>query len=265
MPSTEAGSRPNSRLTTERSKRSFRLSIVLLPLTGRAAGVFKLVQDGGGLAAQGDFSSPELRILGQPATNVRGGLEWKDGVLHLNGLIFTLFTGTVSGNFSLRPVTGDLRYRSRRERPGPCRHPARARTGSSTWAWEARAFSARTGRRASSRSRTCCIRHFRRPRPREIGPWAISKDRIDLDIRGSFLPGANEFQMLFKLPLYKDSISADIKGTLQRPRPSPALERGEGTPQLPRRDPRLEDGPRSRRGRSTSRALFFPCPGSPTP
>jgi hypothetical protein len=184
---------------------------VILPLTGRARGVFKLVQDGGGLQLKGDFSSPELRILGQPATNVRGGLEWKDGVLHLSGLSFTLFNGTVGGDFSLRPVGGDFDI----DLAGKGLDLAAVEPGLNGKLNLGLGGKGVFGKdRPTGKFEVLDLLYSPFQKTEARGDWSLSylEDRIDLDIRGSFLPGSNDFQVLLKLPLYQDSISADVKG-----------------------------------------------------
>ena len=184
---------------------------VILPLTGRARGVFKLVQDGGGLQLKGDFSSPELRILGQPATNVRGGLEWKDGVLHLSGLSFTLFNGTVGGDFSLRPVGDDFDI----DLAGKGLDLAAVEPGLNGKLNLGLGGKGVFGKdRPTGKFEVLDLLYSPFQKTEARGDWSLSylEDRIDLDIRGSFLPGSNDFQVLLKLPLYQDSISADVKG-----------------------------------------------------
>lgn len=184
---------------------------VLLPLTGRARGVFKLVQDGGSLQLKGDFSSPELRILGQPATNVRGGLAWKDGALHLSGLSFTLFNGTIAGDFSLRPVGGDFDI----DLAGKGLDLAAVEPGLNGKLNLGLGGKGVFGKdRPTGKFEVLDLLYSPFQKTEARGDWALGylEDRIDLDIRGSFLPGSNEFQMLFKLPLHQDSISVDIKG-----------------------------------------------------
>ena len=184
---------------------------ILLPLAGRARGVFKLVQDGGDLQFKGDFSSPELRFLGQPAANVRGGLAWKDGAVHLSGLSFTLFNGMVGGDFSLRPVGGDFDI----DLVGKGLDLAAVAPGlNGKLNLDLRGKGVFGKDRPTGKFEVLdlLVSPFQKTEAR--GDWALGylEDRIDLDVRGGFLPGLNEFQMLFRLPLYQDSISADIKG-----------------------------------------------------
>ena len=185
---------------------------IILPLTGRARGVFKLVQEGVSLQLKGDFSSPELRILGQPATNVRSGLEWKDGILHLSGLGFTLFNGTVGGDFSLRPLRGDFDINLAGKgldltavQPGLNGKLNLDLGGKGVFGKD----------RPTGKFEILDLLYLPFQKTEARGDWYLSylEDRIDLDIRGDFLPGSNDFQLLFKLPLYRDSIEADIKGS----------------------------------------------------
>jgi hypothetical protein len=184
---------------------------VLLPLTGRAKGVFKLVQDAGGLQLKGDFSSPELRILGQPATNVRGGLAWKDGTLDLSGLGFMFFNGTVGGDFSLKPVGGDFDI----DLAGKGMDLAAVQSGLNGKLNFGLGGKGVFGKdRPSGKFEVLDLLYppFQKTEARGDCALGYLEDRIDLDIRGSFLPGSNDFQMLFKLPLHQDSILGDIKG-----------------------------------------------------
>ena len=185
---------------------------IILPLTGRARGVFKLVQEGMSLQLKGDFSSPELRILGQPATNVRSGLEWKDGILHLSGLGFTLFNGTVGGDFSLRPLRGDFDINLAGKgldltavQPGLNGKLNLDLGGKGVFGRD----------RPTGKFEILDLLYLPFQKTEARGDWYLSylEDRIDLDIHGDFLPGSNDFQLLFKLPLYRDSIEADIKGS----------------------------------------------------
>lgn len=185
---------------------------VILPLTGRAKGVFSLVQDGGSLQLKGNFSSPELRILGQPAATVKGGLEWNDGSLHLSGLSCMLFNGMAGGDFSLRPLSSDFDINLTGKGldltavwPGLNGKLNLNLEGKGTFGKD----------RPSGKFEVLDLLYYPFQKTEARGEWFLSYlgDRIDLDIRGGFLPGSNDFQAFFKLPLYQDSISGDIKGS----------------------------------------------------
>ena len=185
---------------------------IVLPLRGRASGAFKLVQQGLALELKGSFSSPELSLFGQPVRQCRGGLEWKDGVLRLTKLTGALHGGTVAGDFSLTFPRLDFDmdlagngFRLSEIRPGL--------GGTLDLALK--------GRGAFGTDRlggTFAIKGLVYQPVHDTdagGDWTIgfADDRLSLDIKGSFLPGGNEFRMTFELPLHKDEITADIKGS----------------------------------------------------
>jgi hypothetical protein len=186
---------------------------IVLPLRGRASGTFKLVQQGLAIELKGAFSSPEVFLLGQPARNCRGGLEWKDGTLRLTGLALGLYGGTVSGDLSLTfPRMGydmDLSGKGLRlsdVRPGLGGTLDFGLKGKGIFGTE------RPGGAFAIRGLV-----FQPVHDTDAGgEWTFgyADDRVGLDINGRFLPGGNEFRMTFDLPLHKDEITADIKGSI---------------------------------------------------
>ncbi|HEX2694932.1 MAG TPA: hypothetical protein VHP61_04210, partial [Acidobacteriota bacterium] len=185
---------------------------IVLPLRGRASGAFKLVQQDLAIEIKGAFSSPEISLLGQPIRKCRGGLEWKDGILRLTGLAGGLYGGAVAGDLALTfPQLGfdmDLSAKGLRLseiRPG----------------LEGTFDLGLKGRGVFGTDRpggAFAIKGLMFPPVHDTdagGEWTFgyADDRIGLDIKGSFLPGGNEFRMTFDLPLHKDEITADIKGS----------------------------------------------------
>ncbi len=185
---------------------------IVLPLRGRASGAFKLVQQGLAIELKGTFSSPAIFFLGQPIRTCRGGLEWKDGTLRLTGLTGGFYGGAIAGDLALTfPRLGfdmDLSLKGLQLseiKPGL--------EGTLDLGLKGR------GVFGTDRPRgTFAIKGltFTPVHDTEAGgEWTFgyAEDRIDLDFSGGFLPGGNEFRMTLDLPLHKDEITADIKGS----------------------------------------------------
>jgi hypothetical protein len=183
-----------------------------LPLRGRASGSFKLVQQGEALDLKGNFASPEISILGQPVRSCRGGLEWKNDALRLTKLSGVLYGGTVAGDLMMTfPRLGfdmDLSGKGfRLSEIGPGLEGTLELTlkGKGVFGTD------RPGGAFSGKGLVFPPIHD----TDAGGDWTFgyADDRISLDVIGGFLPGGNEFRMKFELPLHKDEITADIKGS----------------------------------------------------
>ena len=185
---------------------------IVLPIRGRASGAFKLVQEGLAIELKGAFSSREISFLGQPIRNCRAGLEWKGDTLRLTGITGGLFGGALSGNLALSfPKLGyDM------DLSGKGLRLSEIQSG-----LEGTLDLGLAGKGVFGTDRpggAFAIKGLLFPPVHDTdagGEWTFgyADDRIDLDIKGGFLPGGNEFRMTFDLPLHKDEITADIKGS----------------------------------------------------
>ena len=185
---------------------------IVFPVSGRGAGTFKLVQENSRLDFGGDFTSPGLLLFGQPATDVKGALQWKDGVLRFSGLQFTMLGGSVAGGLSISfpGLSYDMDLSGQGLRlsavmPGLQGLLDLDLKGKGTFGTD----------RPRGRFEIKNLLYAPLLKTAASGDWALNyiEDRIDLDIRGGFIPGVNEFQATLRLPLHKDEISADIKGS----------------------------------------------------
>jgi hypothetical protein len=187
---------------------------ITFPITGRASGSFKLVQQGLRLDFGGDFASRELRLLGQPATNAKGRVEWIGNELRLSRLDFSMFEGTVRGGLSLSfpGMAFDI------DLSGQGLQLASALPG-----LEGRLLLDLKGRgtfgtdRPKGKFEIQDLAYSPIQKTTTSGEWTLDyiEDRIDLDLKGGFRPGTNEYQLAFKLPLLKDDISVDCKGSIE--------------------------------------------------
>lgn len=185
---------------------------IVLPIRGRASGAFKLVQQGLDIALKGAFSGREISVLGQPVRNCRAGLEWKGDTLRLTGITGGFFGGTLSGNLAMTfPKLGydmDLSGKGLKL----------SEIGSGL---EGTLDLGLAGKGVFGTDRpggAFAVKGLLFPPVHDTdagGEWTFgyAEDRINLDIKGGFLPGGNEFRMTFDLPLHKDEITADIKGS----------------------------------------------------
>ncbi len=185
---------------------------IVLPLRGRASGAFKLVQQGPSIALKGTFSSRAISLLGQPVRDCRGGLEWKDDTLRLTRLTGGLYGGTVTGDLSLTfPRLGfDLDLSGAGVRLSEI---GSGLGGSLDLTLKGRGVfgTDRAGGTFAVKGLVFQPVHD----TDAAGDWTFGygNDRIGLEVKGGFLPGGNEFRMTIDLPLHKDEITADIKGS----------------------------------------------------
>ncbi len=185
---------------------------IVLPLRGRASGSFTLVQQGPAIELKGTFSSREILLLGRSVKDCRGGLDWKNDTLRLTGISGGLFGGTLTGDLSL--TFPGMKYDMDLSGKGLRLSELGVQVGGAL-------DLVLKGRGVFGTDRpggTFAIKGLALRPVRDTdaaGEWTVgyANDRIDLDIRGGFLPGGNDFRMTFDLPLHKDEITADIKGS----------------------------------------------------
>ena len=185
---------------------------IVLPLRGRASGSFKLVQQGPTIELKGTFASREILLLGRPVRDCRGGLEWKNDTLRLTGFSGGLFGGTLTGDLSL--TFPGMKYDMDLSGKGLRLSELGIQVGGAL-------DLVLKGRGVFGTDRpggTFAVKGLALQPVSDTdaaGEWTVgyANDRIDLDIKGGFLPGGNDFRMTFDLPLHKDEITADIKGS----------------------------------------------------
>jgi len=184
-----------------------------LPLRGTAEGAFRLVQVGTSIDLRGDFVSPRLILVGQPLEKVRGRLEWKDGALLLPSLDFAVFGGSVSGRLGLTTpgLEFDMDLAGKDFDLGTMR-PGLG--GTLRLDLKGKGVFGKDRPKGSFELRDILIEPFQKMAA--AGEWNLDyvedRNRIDIDVKGGFLPGQNELQGTFRLPLGEDVLSGDFKG-----------------------------------------------------
>jgi hypothetical protein len=181
-------------------------------LEGRAAGDFRIIEASASEDVSGTFSSPEVRGYGQTFRNVAGRLEWKSGTLSFPEIGFDLYGGRAGGRVLVgldsRAFDADLRAESI--------DLARLTASRASGLLSLQA----TGRGVFGKDKltgTFAVRDLVLPpigKAEARGDFGLdyAGDRIDLDVRADFLPGANHVEARFGLPLDQDALSGNLEG-----------------------------------------------------
>jgi hypothetical protein len=182
-----------------------------VPLQGRAAGDFRVVQTLTSQDVRGTFVSPEIKGFGQIFGKVAGRLEWKDGTLDFPEIGLDLYGGRLQGRalvgLASRAFDADLRAEN-------------INLALLTPKVNGVLSLDLAGRGVFGKDKISgrfAVRDFLLPpiQKTEVrGEFSLdyARDQISLDLKGAFLPGDNEAQALFGIPIAGNSLTGNLKG-----------------------------------------------------
>ena len=181
------------------------------PLQGEVSGNFKVKQKNRDIQLEGAFSSSSIRLVNQELSDVNGKLKWQEGVLSLSGLQFRLHEGLIRGRTSidLSSQTFDIDILGEGVNLSSLYAGVKGNLG----------FSLKGkgifGQDLASGPFDIKDLHYS---PLQIieakgeAKLGYSEGRISLELEGNFLPGENEFRVLFDIPFYESMFLVDIRG-----------------------------------------------------
>ncbi|MGD2294825.1 MAG: translocation/assembly module TamB domain-containing protein [Candidatus Aminicenantes bacterium] len=184
---------------------------VSLPLEGEASGKFELRKDSEILELQGDFSSSQLKFLGQPLTRVQGKLGWKENSLTLSDLQCQFHEGWIQGSalldFARREF--DLDFAGEGIRLSSI-EPSMKGTLSLDLKGEG-GF----GQDFCSGPfgiKSLSIEPFQETEAEGEARFGFTEEEIRVTLDGNFFPGENEFFVSLGIPLREKILSGEIRG-----------------------------------------------------
>ena len=183
-----------------------------VPLEGRAAGDFRIVEAPAGEDVSGTFSSPEVKGYGQTFRNVAGRLEWKGGILSFPEIGFDLYGGRAGGRVEVgltsRAFDADLRA----EGIDLGRLTSSRAAGLLSFQAAGRGVFGKDKLLGSFAVRDLVLPPIGKTEARGGFGLDYAGNRIALDVRGDLLPGDNRFDARFGWALDGDSLAGTLQG-----------------------------------------------------
>lgn len=183
-----------------------------VPLEGRAAGDLRIAESPAGEDVSGTFSSPEIRGYGQTFRNVAGRLEWKNGTLSFPEIGFNLYGGRVGGRALVGLTSREFDADLRAEGIDLGRLTASRASGLLSLQAAGRGVFGKDKLLGSFAVRDLGLPPIGKTEARGDFSLDYAGDRIDLDVRGDFLPGDNRVEARFGLPLGEDTVTGNLQG-----------------------------------------------------
>lgn len=181
------------------------------PLEGRASGHFKVEQKEEDIELRGSFSGSLMKLIGQELKDVRGQLAWRGDTLSLSDLQFQLHEGMVKGNtvIGLTGLEFDIDIQ------GDAINLSSVHSGvQGILGFHLKGKGVFGQEFASGPFEVKELYHspFLKTEAKGEAKFGYADRMFLLDLSGSFLPGENDFNVLFSIPVDKDWIDVDIRG-----------------------------------------------------
>lgn len=183
-----------------------------VPLTGSASGDFEVNSKAGRLGVNGRFTSPLMKLTGFDLKDVTGKLRWDGDVLSFPELAFTLYGGRIKGScwlgFKTRNVGIDLageKVALSLLTPALDGKLALKLKGNGLMGGEIASGGFDIKGLQYSPFQTVDAQGDLRVR--------LSEQAVGLSTKGNFLPGENDFSVDANIPLSRNGLSLDIKGS----------------------------------------------------
>ncbi len=183
-----------------------------VPLNGRASGNFEINSGQGNLEVSGTFASPLMKLTGFDLRDVTGKLRWDGDTLTFPELTFTLYGGKMAGSLGLGFKTPNVAVDMTGEKvdlsllnAALAGELALNLKGSGLMGGEIASGGFAIKGLQYSQFQTVDARGDLRVR--------LSEQAMGLSTTGKFFPGENEFSVDASIPLSKNWLSLDIKGS----------------------------------------------------
>jgi len=184
---------------------------IIFPLQGEASGNFLVIQKDKNVQLEGNFSGPLIKFLDRELSEVSGKVMWQEGVLSLSDIQFRLHEGLFKGSTSigLSSQAFDVDIRAEGINLSSLYAGVKGELG----------FSLKgkgvLGQDLASGPFEIKDLHYsplQKTEAKGEAKLGFSEGRIGLEIEGNFLPGENEFNISFDIPVHEGVFLVDIKG-----------------------------------------------------
>ncbi|MGA2532633.1 MAG: translocation/assembly module TamB domain-containing protein [Candidatus Aminicenantales bacterium] len=193
--------------------RVFSLLQIPIPLQGRAAGDFRLIQTATSQDVGGTFSSPEIKAFGQTFGKVAGRFDWKDGTLDFPEIGADIYGGRVQGRALVGLVSRafDVDLRAENINIGLLIPDVKGLLALDV-----------SGRGIFEKDRLTghfTVQDLLVPPLRTTaakGDFSLdyTGDRLSLELKSAVTPGDNEIQAVLATPVSGDALTGTLKGYL---------------------------------------------------
>ncbi len=185
---------------------------VNLPIQGVAAGEFKFLGEDNTINFQGRFSSPSVDFMGQPLTQLQGGIDWRDNTLSFSDFECRFHGGRVEGSTSLALLKQEFKMDILTKNVNLTSiFPSIEGILSLDLKGEG-VF----GEDYSSGKfiiKPLLLKPLQETEAEGEVKLGFSEEKIDVSLDGNFLPGDNEFHVTLDIPLTSNMVTGDIRGS----------------------------------------------------
>lgn len=184
---------------------------VSLPIQGQAAGEFKLLGENKNINIQGSFSSPSVDFIGQPLSQLKGRLNWKDNTLSLSDLECQVHGGYIRGSALLALSRREFKMDIATENINLTSIFPSIK-GFLSLNLKGEGF---FGEDSSGKFviKSLFLKPFQETEVEGEVMLGFTEEKIKVSLNGNFLPGDNEFHILLDIPLTSKMITGEIRGS----------------------------------------------------
>ncbi|UCC40176.1 MAG: translocation/assembly module TamB domain-containing protein [Candidatus Aminicenantes bacterium] len=183
-----------------------------LPLQGEGSGNFEFEQTGEDRQFKGTFSSSSMKFANQNLSSVRGKLEWLGDSFSFPEIQFNLHRGKIGGYALLQPLGEGFDINLRGENIDLSSLYA-GLEGNLKFNLEGKGVLGRDLASGHFEIDDLYLAPFQKTASNGEVKLGYSEERINLDLNGNFLPGDNEFQVSFAIPIVGNMFSANVRGS----------------------------------------------------
>jgi autotransporter translocation and assembly factor TamB len=184
------------------------------PLQGEASGNFEVTQKNEDIQLKSTFSSSSLNLAGRNLRDISGKLEWQGDALSFSDLQFHLHGGVVKGNASADLRAEDFFIDISGEEIDLSSLYADVK-GNLRFSLKGKGVLGQDLALGNFEIKDLHYIHLQKTEARGQAKLGYSEGKVGLELNGNFLPGENEFNISFALPITVDEemFSVDIKGS----------------------------------------------------
>ncbi|MBN2244879.1 MAG: translocation/assembly module TamB domain-containing protein [Candidatus Aminicenantes bacterium] len=187
-----------------------------LPLAGEASGTFEYKQTGNDIQVAGNFFGKELSFAGQDIQNVQGKLVWENDSLDLSELKFKFLKGDVEGLLwlDLPGKAFDLNFNGNSI---DLAQLGSALQGIFSFNIQGKGSFGRDKARGSFQALGLELPPLQKMRSDGEIALTFTESLLEVDLKGNFYPGINDFTVGLIVPLEGNGFSTGIKGSFRNP------------------------------------------------
>ena len=183
-----------------------------LPLQGEATGDFEFVQDKEKIQFKGTFYSATAMFENQELRSVTGRIDWQPDALFLTDLQFNMYGGQVKGDLFTRRSTQEFEIDMQADNLN-LKSMNPYLEGTLSFQSKGKGIFGQDFATGPFEVKDLLILPLQNTEIQGQVKASFTPEQLSLEISGNCLPGDNEVNASVDIPFYKDSISADIKGS----------------------------------------------------